>query len=483
MPLERPSYSLRRRLLLWLLLPLLAIGLFGLVDAYRSARLTADEISDRVLAGSALAIAERVFVNDEGALEVDIPYVALDMLTSSAEDRVFYRIEGAQTHFITGYSQLAIPDTFVRSERDVHYANAQFRGEPIRIAVFSGAAASDTVSLAYRVAVAETTNARTKMARDILLRTALRQGILIVAAALIVWFAVTRALKPLQRLQEAVGRRSAEDLRPIRHRVPREVGGLVGTINDLVKRFGSSISALRNFTANASHQLRTPLTVMRTQLAIARRTTDPQDLENALTEADGAIGDAERVVSQMLVLARIDSAAQQDLSQRCCDIAAVSRALCEEMIANGMRHDVDLGYDGPASLTVRGDPLLMQEMLRNLVDNAVRHGGAPIDITVRTGVENGRAFVSVEDNGIGIAPDQRAAVLRRFGRGAGTQAAGSGLGLAIAHEIAQLFGGGLTLETPSAGRGLVVRIVLDRALHAPQASAAPFSKAAQTHDR
>ena len=184
-------------------------------DAYRTARLTADEISDRVLAGSALAIAERVFVNDDGQLKVDIPYVALDMLTSAAEDRVFYRIEGPDAEFITGYRRLAIPETFARSERNLDYVDGEFRGDPIRIAVYSSAAASDALSLAYRVAVAETTNARAQMARDILLRSALRQAVLIAAAALLVWFAVTRALRPLHRLQEAVGRRSPDDLRPI----------------------------------------------------------------------------------------------------------------------------------------------------------------------------------------------------------------------------------------------------------------------------
>ncbi len=462
MPLQRPSYSLRRRLLLWLLLPLLAIGLVALFDAYRSARLTADEISDRVLAGSALAIAERVFVNDDGQLEVDIPYVALDMLTSSEEDRVFYQIEGPQAQFITGYRQLAIPDTFDRSERDFGYANSLFRGAPIRIAVFSGAAASDTVSLAYRVAVAETTNARAKMARDILLRSALRQGVLIVAAALIVWFAVTSALRPLYRLQEAVGRRSPEDLRPIRHRVPREVGGLVATINDLVKRFGSSLAALRNFTANASHQLRTPLTVMRTQLELAHRAENKDDLDRALRETDAAIGDAERVLSQLLVLARIDSAAQQDLSQHVCDAALVARQLCEELISANTSPQVDLGYEGPDSVTVRGDPVLFREMLRNLVENAIRHGGSPIEITIRTRPDGNQVVVEVEDDGVGIAPDQRPAVLERFRRGAGSSAEGSGLGLAVAGEIVALFGGTLELGAPEGGRGLLVTMRFDR---------------------
>ncbi len=458
MPLQRPSYSLRRRLLLWLLLPLVAIGLVALFDAYRSARLTADEISDRVLAGSALAIAERVFVNDDGQLEVDIPYVALDMLTSSAEDRVFYRIEGPGSEFITGYRQLAVPDAFARRERDLGYADGEFRGDPIRIAVYSSAAASDTLSLAYRVAVAETTNARAQMARDILLRSALRQSVLILAAALIVWFAVTRALHPLQRLQEAVGRRSPDDLRPIEHTVPSEVGGLVSTINDLVKRFGSALGALRNFTANASHQLRTPLTVMRTQLEIAHRAKDREELTKALGETDAAIGDAERVLSQMLVLARIDSASQQDLSGHSCDIARVCRELCEDLISMIDTEEVDIGYAGPDSLIIRGDAVLLRELVRNLVDNALQHGGRPLEITVRTRRDASGVVVEIEDNGIGIVPEQRPVVLTRFRRGAGSKTDGSGLGLAISAEIAALFGGTLTLDDRPAGRGIMVSV-------------------------
>lgn len=452
------SYSLRSRLLLWLLLPLLAIGLLALFDSYRSARETADEISDRVLAGSALAIAERVFVNDDGSLEVDIPYVALEMLTSSAEDRVFYRIEGAGAEFITGYRQLAVPAQTDRIERDMLFADSRFRGEPIRIAVLPGAASSDTVSLAYRVIIAETTNARSKMARDILFRSAVRQAVLIATAVLVVWIAVTLSLRPLYRLQEAVGRRSPEDLRPIEHRVPGEVSGLVLTINDLVRRFGSSISALRNFTANASHQLRTPLTVMRTQLEIANRAATPDERHAALKETDEAIGEAERVLSQLLVLARLDSTDEGDVAGRRCDLAEVCRQVCQDLIAGNLLGDIDLGYDGPEHLNARGDAVLMREMLRNIVENGMRHGGRPIEITVRLRAGDGRTVLEIEDDGSGIAPSERQSVLRRFGRGGDTASEGSGLGLAIAREIAALFGGTLDLETPESGKGLLVRI-------------------------
>ncbi|MEM6460553.1 MAG: sensor histidine kinase [Pseudomonadota bacterium] len=455
---HRTSYSIRTRLLLWLLLPLVAIGLVVLVDSYRVARETADEIADRVLAGSALAIAERVFVDDNGLLDVDIPYVALEMLTSSEEDRVFYRINGPASRFITGYRELPVPSDYDRAVRGLGFADAHFRDEPIRVAVLSGAAASDAVSMAYEIVIAETTNARSKMARDILLRSALRQGVLILAAALIVWFAVTSALRPLYRLQEAVGRRSPDDLRPIEHRVPDEVSGLVATINDLVRRFGASISALRNFTANASHQLRTPLTVMRTQLEIANRAETAEARQAALAETNDAIGETERVLSQLLVLARIDSTAREDIADLQCDIAAISRQVCSALISGNLPADIDLGYDGPDNLIIGGDEVLMREMLRNVVDNAIRHGGRPIEITLRTRQTDGDVRIEIEDNGIGIDEAQMKGVMGRFRRGDDTQAQGSGLGLAIANEIAELFHGKLELKCRRDGQGLVVTI-------------------------
>ncbi|MEP4343903.1 MAG: sensor histidine kinase N-terminal domain-containing protein, partial [Lentilitoribacter sp.] len=226
---QTKTYSLRQRLLVWLLLPLLIIGIISLIDAYNSARLTADEISDRVLAGSALAIAERIFVNDDGDLDVDIPYVALEMLTSAEDDRVFYKIEGEAGDFITGYRNLNLPQSVDRSENNLKFSDAEFRNFPIRIAVLEGAASSSQSSLGYRLAIAETTNGRNKMAQDILIRSAIRQGFLILTAAIAVWFAVTRALRPLYTVRDAIGRRSSDDLRPILHAVPNEIKGLVTT--------------------------------------------------------------------------------------------------------------------------------------------------------------------------------------------------------------------------------------------------------------
>ena len=235
-------YSLRRRLLLWLLIPLGLIALLSLLDSYFNARDTANEAADRVLAGSVLAISERVFVNDDGALEVDIPYVALDMLTSAAQDRVFYRIDGPDDAFVTGYHQLPVPDDPTEEARrdQIRFADSVYKKDKIRIAVMKGAASSGLKSIPFRVSVAETTVARQKLTREILIRSALRQAVLILSAAIIVWIAVTRGLRPLEKLEMAIGRRSPNDLRPIRHHVPQEVNGLVLRINDFMSRLSSS---------------------------------------------------------------------------------------------------------------------------------------------------------------------------------------------------------------------------------------------------
>lgn len=461
----RRHHSLRRRLLLLLLLPLSLIGVLAMVDAYRDARTTANEISDRVLSGSALAIAERVIVGADGELEVDVPYVALEMLTSSAQDRVFYRVEGPGGVFITGYEKLPVPagefnETIGNRAR---FSDASFRGDAIRVATMDGAASTGKRSIPYRVVVAETTNARQKLARDILIRTAVRQALLVVIAAIIVWIGVTRALRPLQRLEEAIGRRSLDDLRPIEHAVPSEVEQLVVSINGFMQRLGGALEALRNFTGNASHQLRTPLTVIRTQLELTRRAESQKDASAALQVADGAVIHAERALAQLLLLARVDEASADRLSDAAFDLGAEAQKTTAAYLAKARERRIDLGFEGPDSpIMTSGDAMLLGELLRNLIENAIAYAGEGATVTVRVGWDGEAAFLEVEDDGIGIAPAQRQRALERFVRLSPDDQAGAGLGLSIVAEIAALFGARLTMTSGSEGKGLLVRIVFLR---------------------
>jgi two-component system sensor histidine kinase TctE len=451
--LSAPGYSLRRRLLLGLFVALAAIGLLALFDTWREAVNTSNTVSDRVLAGSVLAIAERVIVTEDGALEVDVPYVALEMLTSAAQDRVFYRVDGPEG-FITGYQTL--PTATAGGE--LRFFDARFRGEPIRVALLQRAASSGVQAIPFTVTVAETTIARSQLAGQLLLRAALRLGILIVAAAVILWFAVSLALRPLVRLGAAIGRRSPSDLEPITEEVPREVSYLVSTVNSFMARLEVAIAALRHFTGNASHQLRTPLAIVRTQIALAARSETPTESRQALATADDAVVHAERILAQMLVLARIDEAASDRLKATPVDLGAIAGAETAEHVRAARAAGIDLGFEAEGAFFVHGDAMLLREMVRNLVENAIAYAGAGAEATVRLGREGESVVLVVEDTGPGVAPDRLDTLRQRFRRGDDGKP-GAGLGLPIVEEIATLFDGRLDVAS-SPGQGFRVTVRL-----------------------
>ncbi|WP_406873481.1 sensor histidine kinase N-terminal domain-containing protein [Aminobacter sp. P9b] len=454
-------YSLRRRLLLWLLVPLVALGLVALADTYNEAVDTANAVSDRVLAGSALAIAERVVVAEDGALEVDIPYVALEMLTSAAQDRVFYRVDGP-SGFITGYQTLPVIEGLEQEESG--YTDASFRGEPIRLTSLSRAASTGASSIPFVVTVAETTIARTQLAQTILLRSALRLAILIGSAAAIVWLAVTFSLRPLYRLRDAIAERNPDDLHPIEQSVPKEVRGLVDTVNSFMGRLGSALGAMRHFTGNASHQLRTPLTIIRTQLALASRAHSLEEARQAARIGDEAVAHAERVIAQLLLLAKVDEAASDRLkSLDAVDLTALAQQLTADRVTQAHAAGIDLGFEGEQALFVRGEPMLLSEMIRNLIENVLAYAGAGTEATVKVLDQGADVVLEVEDTGPGIPATELENVRQRFVRGREGDKPGAGLGLPIVEEIASLFGGRLELLAGADGCGLRVRVVFGKA--------------------
>ncbi|WP_313197507.1 sensor histidine kinase [Rhizobium sp.] len=451
------AYSLRRRLLAWLLVSTAAIGAIAMIDTWDEAIDTANEVSDRVLAGSALAIAERVIVSEDGSLEVDIPYVALEMLTSAAQDRVFYRVDGPPGTFVTGYQNL--PSIQRREGQAAAFGDAVFRGEPIRVAALARSASTGINSVPFTVTVAETTIARQQLTHAILLRSALRILFMILGAAAIVWVAVTLSLRPLYRFSEALSERSPDDLHPITERVPNEVQGLVDTVNSFMVRLEGALDALRHFTGNAGHQLRTPLAIVRTQLTLARRSGNLGEVQQAAEKADEAVGDAERILAQLLLMARID-AASRSTAMRQLDLVDLARTVTAEHVPRAAEAGIDLGFEGEGEVMAVVEPILIGELVKNLVSNALLYAGAGAEVTVRVGAQQGAAFVEVEDNGPGIPNERRETVLRRFERGdaSGQGRPGTGLGLPIVDEIARLHGASLGLEDGSEGRGLKVRV-------------------------
>ncbi len=453
------AYSLRRRLLFWLLISTAVIGIVALADTYREAVETSNIVSDRVLAGSALAIAERVVVAEDGSLQVDIPYVALEMLTSAAQDRVFYRVDGPPGDFITGYQALpVIKDT---KGDGAAFADDRFRNEPIRVATLNRSASTGIRSVPFTVTVAETTIARRQLARAILLRSALRLSVMILGAAIIVWISVTVALRPLYKLRDAIGERSPDDLHPIEQSVPSEVQPLVDTVNGFMIRLEQALDALRNFTGNASHQLRTPLAIIRTQLALSARATSLADAQAVALKGDQAVAHAERVLAQLLLMAKIDAATSRE-ALTAIDLTAIAQEITGELIPTASAAGIDLGFEGDQKEMIHAEPLLIGELLRNLAGNAIAYAGHGAEVTVRIRGLDDAVLLEVEDNGPGIPPDQLAAVRRRFSRADQSGAPGAGLGLPIVEEICGLFNARLDLGPDGDGRGLKAVVMFPR---------------------
>ncbi|SMQ68659.1 two-component system, OmpR family, sensor histidine kinase TctE [Devosia lucknowensis] len=455
--------SLRGRLLVSLLVPLALIGLIGLLNSRQEAATISTSVSDRVLAGSALAIAERVVVTENGTLDVDIPYAALEMLTSTAQDNVFYRVEGPPGNFITGYADLPrIPDSGPNVVEEIEFMDGEFRGTAVRIAMLRRAGSSGLAAIPFEVTVAETTLSRGLLSDSIIVNSAIRLALLIAAAIAIALISVSLSIRPLYRLSESIAQRSPSELGRIDDEVPTEVRGLVDTINNFMDRLGTSIDALRHFTGNASHQLRTPLAIIRTQLALARRATSSQQAKAALDDGDEAVVHAERVLAQLMLLARVDEAVSQTREADRVNLTLVARELVADLIPLACSVDIDLGYEGDQTVHVLGDEILLGEMLRNLIDNALKYAGKGASVTVSVIESGGLARLCVEDTGAGIPLHLQGDVRKRFLRGR-SSGQGSGLGLAIVDEIAALFGGALTIGNGRNGTGLLAAITLPAA--------------------
>ena len=452
-------FSLRRRLLAWLLLATAVLGTAALLDTWREAVRMANVLSDRVLAGSALVIAERASLDENGQIAIDIPYGALEMLSSAAQDRVFYRVDGPPGHVVTGYADL--PTAPAPQGGAPVFTDGEFRGTPLRLASLARGASTGIDEVPFVVTVAETTNARRELTRAILMRSALRLALMIAGAALIVWIAVSVSLRPLYRLGDAIAERSPDDLSPLEIPVPSEVRGLVGTVNSFMRRLKSALDGLRNFTGNAGHQLRTPLAVVRTQLALAARAGTLAEAQAAAHKGDAAVAHAERILAQLLLLAKVD-ASEGAKPRATLDLAALARDVTAEHIPEAADLGINLGFEGEGPLPVRAEPLLLAEALRNLISNAMLHAGRMPVVTVRVRGGGAQAILEVEDNGPGIAPGARASAVSRFARGQ-TEGPGMGLGLPVVEEIATLFGGHLVLDDGDEGRGLLARIVFPAA--------------------
>ena len=311
----------------------------------------------------------------------------------------------------------------------------------------------------HALQVAQAIDEREAIATRTALRTLLPFVVLIPLLGVMIWFGVGRGLSPLETMSRALGKRRADALAPLAERgLPEELKPLATSLNALLARLDAALGAQRRFTADAAHELRTPLAALKLQLDVARRVGDDPARVAAYDDLEGGVERASHLVDQLLTLARVEPEA---LATRAvdCDLPTLAKDAIVARGALAAKKHVDLGLARETPARVHGDPASLAILLSNLLDNALRYtpAGGRVDVAIDRG-DDGGAVLTVADTGPGIPPDERERVFDRFYRGADAGTAGSGLGLSIVKRIADALGATITLGDPAEGSGLVVTV-------------------------
>jgi two-component system, OmpR family, sensor histidine kinase TctE len=442
--MRRETPLLRTQLLRWLLWPLLALMVAGSAVSYGIAASFAEHAYDRTLVEIARDLSLHLSTGVNGP-SLDLPAESRRILMDDPVDRIAFEVLRTDGTTIAG-ERLPPPAPAGNARQEVY--DAQLRGVDVRVVQLH---VPDRQAI---VRVAETTAKRTSLAREILASVMLPEALMVLAAAMLVWIGVVRGLAPLERIRRELEARSHRDWSALPARdVPGELRPLLQSINELVTRLDQALTLQHRFIADAAHQLKTPVSVLRAQLELALREHDPERQRQAVTSSLTGLERLSRVISQLLSLARNEPEGAAKLTLAPVDLNALALEAAQAWVPEALRKRIDLGFEGPeAPVVVAADAARLRELLDNLIDNAVRYSPQDAHVTVRVS-GSGPPTVSVSDDGPRIPPEDRRRVFERFHRLLGTQAEGSGLGLAIVDEIARLHGARIELRDDDDGVG------------------------------
>ena len=459
---QREQRSLFGEILDWMLTPLLLLWPISLALTWLVAQGIANKPFDRALEYNAQALAQLVTVH-RGQAQFNLPQPASELLRADDSDSVYYQVIGPHGEFLAGERALPPPPEGVQPVTgEVHLRDAELRGIAIRMASIWVRIPGRDAPHAL-VQVAETREKRSVLATEIIKGVMLPQFVILPLAVLLVWLALARGIKPLHQLEARIRARSPNDLSPLdHHTVPLEVVPLVASVNDLLVRLNDSMSTQKRFLADAAHQLKTPLAGLRMQADLAQREgNSTQELKRSLEQIGHASIRATHTVNQLLALARAEASGTQKALLPC-DMASLTIDVVLDLVPVALDRHIDLGYEGAQpgepGVWVDGNPTLLAELVRNLVNNAMNYtpssSAQPGVVTARVLADPfGRVLlVQVEDSGPGVALAERELIFRPFYRTLGTGADGSGLGLPIVMEIARQHGAEVTVDDAHLGQ-------------------------------
>jgi two-component system sensor histidine kinase TctE len=474
-PLSRrlKRLSLKGALLSLLVPTLLAVTALQLWMTHRDALDAANAAYDRSVLGAIESIGANVSTAS-GGLSVELPYRMFEFFQLTASGTVHFRVATPDGLVEIGSSDLPLPQRPVKVGETVFY-DAVYFGEAVRVGYHErplerplpGSPAQHLI-----IQVAESTRSREQFTSKFVLQAALRDAavlLLTIAAGTLV---VTLAVRPVSVLAAQVRRRKVSDLTPLHApNLPADIQPLVDAVNQQMQRTQNLVAQQRQFLDDASHQLRTPLATLRTQVDYAMRGLEEREMTEVLAAISQQIDQATRNANQLLVIARSDTAA---IAVTDFDLADLVREVALALLPQARAKGIDFGIevDENAPLPARGDRWLLREAIANLADNAIRYTPQGGEVTVKVAADPLGFGVTVLDNGPSVPPEELARLGQRFVRGRAGQGGGSGLGLAIARSIAARHGGSLEVGRAQADRGFRAAIWWPRAVpRAARASA------------
>jgi two-component system sensor histidine kinase TctE len=444
------SASLRRGLIKRLVTALAAIGVLGVIAAYPLGGSYADLVYDRALFDDVATMAERVEASN-GVLHLNITPVGEKLLLSDHANVRYRVIDLRDGRVVAGNGDLGIWSHESTGAGEPYYRDAAIGSLRYRVAYTRHIVDPDDIPVL--VEVGETLGKREQIRRRIVGGMVLLIGMMVAAAVGMVWKGVGDELAPLREIEEAAASRSSTNLTPLdAGRAPTEVRGLIDAINRMMARLGEAIESQRSFTANAAHQLRTPLAGVRLRAQMALKPAAPEAVQASLQEIEASALRATRVLEQLLTLSKAEARALLRNGERV-DLADVALRVIEQHLPAAISKDIDLGYEGLESgAAVHGSEVLLAELLGNLIDNSIRYGRRGGRVTVSTTRAGNSIVLTVADDGPGFPEEERSRVFQRFFRTDSSPSGGAGLGLAIVKEIAERYAAKLSLETAE-GRG------------------------------
>ncbi|HEU0203999.1 MAG TPA: sensor histidine kinase N-terminal domain-containing protein [Burkholderiaceae bacterium] len=446
---QQERRSLFAEILDWMLAPLMLLWPMSVTITFLVAQSIANAPFDRHLAESLELLAAHVRESG-GKVSLQLPLPARDLLREDSVGDSYYMVLGLRGEFVAGDSELPIPpDDEQPAPGATRFRFEQLHGSEIRLAyTWVTIRPTPGAAVPVLVQVAETLDRRSRLANEIVRGVIVPQFIVLPVAVLLVWFGLTRGLAPLAALQSTIRGRRPDDLSPIRpEAAPDELRPLVESFNELLRRMAQNLAAQKRFIADAAHQMKTPLAGLRTQAELAQRETDAHELRRSLRQIAASTERATRLINQLLALARAEHQATDVAGFEQVDLGALARDVVRDWVPQALRQGIDLGVEvGEAAdptadrkaprAMVAGLPLLLRELINNLVDNALRFTPRGGTVTVHVKAGQRSVLLEVEDNGPGIPEAERGLVFERFYRVLGTKVDGSGLGLAIVREIA-----------------------------------------------